>query len=380
MNALSRFVHRLNSGLGGECAGKRELSVDALRGFDMFWIIGGQNIFRSIDEVFHSPTTGWMRRQLDHAEWFGFTFYDVIMPLFLYLVGISMVFSFGKRLRSNPSRAALWKHILVRVFWLWVLGMAVQGKLLTYDIAQIKLYSNTLQAIAAGYIIAAVLILYLSPIRQLIATVGLLCVYWAAFALVPVPGVGPGVAGPDNNIAIFIDKMILGPFQDGTTYSWLLSSLNFGATTMLGVFTGYLLQSTITAREKFSALGASGVALVAVGTLWQFWHPLIKHLWTGSFVLFSGGLCVLLLAAFYYLVEVRGYRAWCSAFIVIGSNAIFAYVSSHLFDFRLVARVLVGGLEKYVGSWYPFTLALGGFLVLYLVLKVMYDRKILIRI
>ena len=380
MNALSQYANRMNAGLESECSGKRELAVDALRGFDMFWIIGGQKIFRSLDEVFHSSTTGWISQQLDHAEWLGFTFYDVIMPLFLYLVGISMVFSFGKRLRNNPSRSLLWKHILVRVCWLWVLGMAVQGKLLTYDIAQIKLYSNTLQAIAAGYIIAAILIIYLSPVRQLIATVGLLAVYWAVFALVPVPGVGAGGAAPDGNMAIYIDKLVLGPFQDGTTYSWLLSSLNFGATTMLGVFTGYLLRSALTGKEKCAALGVTGVSLVALGILWQFWHPLIKHLWTGSFVLFSGGLCLLLLAAFYYLMEIRGYRAWCSAFIIIGSNAIFAYVSSHIFDFRLIAKVFIGGLEKYVGSWYPFMLALGGFLVLYLVLQVMYDKKIFIRI
>jgi predicted acyltransferase len=268
----------------------------------------------------------------------------------------------------------------VRVFWLWVLGMVVQGKLLTYDIGQIKLYSNTLQAIAAGYVIAAVLILYLSPIRQFLATIGLLLVYWGIFALVPVPGIGAGVATPDGNIAIFIDKLVLGPFQDGTTYSWLLSSLNFGATTMLGVFTGYLLQSTVSPGKKFLAMGASGLVLVVLGIVWQIWHPLIKHLWTGSFVLFSGGLCLLLLAAFYYLIEVRGYRAWCSAFIIIGSNAIFAYVSAHIFDFRLIAKVFVGGLEKYVGSWYPFLLALGGFLVLYFVLKVMSDKRMFIRI
>jgi predicted acyltransferase len=380
MSAWSRFISRVNPGLSGVNTGERVLSVDALRGFDMFWIIGGQKIFRSMDEVFHTPTTQWISEQLDHAEWFGFTFYDVIMPLFLFLVGISMVFSFNKRLHNDPSRKTLWRHILVRVFWLWVLGMAVQGKLLTYDLAQIKLYSNTLQAIAAGYVIAAVIILYLSPVRQLAATIALLAIYWAVFALVPVPGIGAGGFAPDGNIAIHIDRMVLGSFQDGTTYSWLLSSLNFGATTMLGVFTGYLLRSKVAGEEKLLALLLSGVTLAVLGLAWQIWHPLIKHLWTGSFVLFSGGLCVLLLASFYFLIEIRGYRRWCSALIVIGSNAIFAYVASHIFDFRLVARVFVGGLERYVGPWYPFTLALGGFLVLYLILKVMYDRKLFVKL
>jgi predicted acyltransferase len=370
----------MNLGLRGISPGERVLSVDALRGFDMFWIIGGQRIFRSLDEVFHSPTTQWISRQMDHAEWFGFTFYDVIMPLFLYLVGISMVFSFNKRLSKDPSRIMLWKHILTRVLWLWVLGMLVQGKLLTYNFASIKLYSNTLQAIAVGYLISAIIILYLPMIRQLIATIGLLVIYWAVFALVPVPGIGVGGFTPDGNIAIYMDKLVLGSFQDGTTYSWLLSSLNFGVTTMLGVFTGYLLQSKINGMEKLIALLVSGVALTVLGITWQIWHPLIKHLWTGSFVLFSGGLCFLVLAAFYYLIEIRRYRKWCSMFIVIGSNAIFAYVSSHIFDFRLIAKVFVGGLEQYVGPWYPFTLALGGFLVLYLILKLMHDKKVFVRL
>ena len=380
MIAVRQYVNRMNLGLRGINPGERVLSVDALRGFDMFWIIGGQKIFRSLDEVFHSPTTQWISRQMDHAEWFGFTFYDVIMPLFLYLVGISMVFSFNKRLSKDPSRMMLCKHILTRVLWLWVLGMVVQGKLLTYDFAAIKLYSNTLQAIAAGYLIAAIIILYFPMIRQLIATMGLLVIYWAVFALVPVPGIGVGSFTPDGNIAIYMDKLVLGSFQDGTTYSWLLSSLNFGVTTMLGVFTGYLLQSKINGMEKLVALLVSGVALTVLGITWQIWHPLIKHLWTGSFVLFSGGLCFLLLAAFYYLIEIRRYRKWCSMFIVVGSNAIFAYVSSHIFDFRLIAKVFVGGLEQYVGPWYPFTLALGGFLVLYLILKLMHDKKVFVRL
>lgn len=379
MIALRQRLKVSTSG-GDPTSGGRVLSVDALRGFDMFWIIGGQKIFRSLDEVFHSPTTQWINTQLDHAEWFGFTFYDIIMPLFLYLVGISMVFSIRKRLSLDPSRVRLWKHMLTRIFWLWILGMMVQGKLLTYDPGQIKLYSNTLQAIAAGYLLSGVMILYLPISRQIFATIGMLLAYWAVFALVPVPGIGAGVYTPDGNIALYIDRMILGTFQDGTTYTWLLSSLNFGATTMLGVFTGYLLMSRMPTKTRLLALCAGGVSLVVLGKVWEIWHPLVKHVWTGSFVLFSGGICLLLLATFYYLIEVRGFRRWSSMFIVIGANAIVAYVSSHIFDFRLVARVFVSGLEQYIGPWDSFAGALGGFIVLYLILKFMHSKKVFVKI
>lgn len=357
----------------------RVLSVDALRGFDMIWIIGVKKIFKGLDDAWDTPLTNWMFSQLDHAEWYGFTFYDIIMPLFLYLVGISMVYSTRKRLSAEPSKLVLWKHIAIRFVILWILGMAVQGKLLTYDVEQIKFYSNTLQAIAAGYLLASVIILYLPVIYQIGATLGLMLMYWGVFEWVPVPGVGAGLYSPDGNIAIYIDKMLLGTFQDGTTYTWILSSLNFGATTMLGVFTAYLLQSGKKPMQKFIHLATAGIALIILAYVWMPWHPLVKHLWTGSFVLFSGGICLLMLAALYFVIDVLEYRRWTTFFVVVGSNAIAAYVSASIFDYRLIAKVFVSGLEKYVGPWYPFLLALGGFAVLFLLLQYLHKKKIFIK-
>ena len=182
--------------------------------------------------------------------------------------------------------------------------MVVQGKLLTYDIEQIKLFSNTLQAIAAGYVIAAVIIVYMPVLYQVGATAALMLVYWGVFSWVPVPEVGAGLYASEANIALFIDKMILGKFQDGTNYTWILSSLNFGATTMLGVFTGYVLQTHKKPLEKFYYLTAFGIALMLLSYAWMPWHPSIKHIWTGSFTLFSGAICVLMLAVLYFVIDV----------------------------------------------------------------------------
>lgn len=358
----------------------RVLSVDALRGFDMFWIIGGKKIFKGLDDACDIPLTNWLFSHLDHAEWYGFTFYDLIMPLFLFVVGVSMVYSTRRRLSAAPSNRVLWKHIGIRIAWLWILGMAVQGRLLTYDVDQIKLYSNTLQAIAAGYLLASILILYLPVFRQMIATLSLMLVTWGMFLWIPVSGFGAGLYTPDGNVAIALDKFILGRFQDGTTYTWILSSLNFGATTMLGVFAGYLLLSRTSEAQKFYRLLFAGIGLVIAGLLWSFWHPLIKHLWTGSFVLFSGGLCFILLAAFYGIIDVLRFRKWSFPLVVIGSNAIAAYVSANIFDYRLIAKVFVGGLEQYVGPWYPFVLAVGGFGVLYLILLFLFKKRIFIKV
>ena len=361
-------------------SGERILSVDALRGFDMFWIIGGKEIFRSLDKIFNNSTTDFIKSELKHAEWLEFNFYDLIMPLFLFLVGISMVYSFRKRLGREPSKSKLWKHIIVRFIWLWILGMVVQGNLLTYDIDEIKFYSNTLQAIAIGYLIAAVFILYTNVFYQVLLTFGLMLIYWLLLEIIPVPGFGTGLYTPDGNSAIYIDKIILGKFWAEGNWSWIISSLNFGATTMLGVFAGYLLQSQKKPISKFYYLLFSGIIMLIIGLIWDFWHPSIRRLWTSSMVLYTGGLCLLLLALFYYIIDVLQYRKWSKMFIVIGSNAIAAYVSTHIFDFKLVAKVFVSGLEKYVGTWYPFILSLGGFMVLYLILKFMHKNKIFLKV
>lgn len=358
----------------------RLLSIDALRGFDMFWIMGGELIFKSLDLIFQSRTTGFINTQLDHVEWLGFRFYDIIMPLFVWLAGVSLPFSMAARLGRNPDKAALWPHIIKRFLILWVLGMMVQGNLLTYDPENFKFYSNTLQAIAAGYLIACVFILYLSVRLQILASIGLMMIYWVVMAVVPVPGAGANVYLPEQNIALYFDKLLLGRFQDGTTYTWILSSLNFGATAMLGVFAGYLLKSAHPSKYKFRALVIAGAGMIILGKLWHPAHPIIKHIWTGSFVLFAGGICYLMMAFFYLTVDMFKTKGWAQPFIIIGSNAIVAYTAWHLFDFGLVSDVFTGGLEKYTGNWYPFIRAIAAFLVIFLILRYMYRKKIFIKV
>ena len=157
---------------------ERVTSVDALRGFDMFWIIGGDIGFQSLDKVFHNRISGFIKVQFDHVDWLGFHFEDIIMPLFLFLVGLSMVYSFRKRLCNAPSDKQIWIHTIKRIVILWILGMIVQGNLLRYDVNHIQFYTNTLQSIAAGYLIATIFILYMPVLFQIAATAGLLVLYW----------------------------------------------------------------------------------------------------------------------------------------------------------------------------------------------------------
>jgi predicted acyltransferase len=358
----------------------RVVSVDALRGFDMFWIIGGGTIFHGLHKAVQNPATEWIARQLSHVKWEGFRPWDLIMPLFLFIVGVAMPFAFNKRLARGDSKRKLYLHIVQRTLILFVLGMIAQGHLLSYDLQKIHFYSNTLQAIAAGYLIAAVVMLNLRLVWQGVTTAVLLLLFWALMMLVPVPGHVAGVLTEDGNLAIYLDKLILGRFQDGTSYTWILSSMTFGCTVMLGVMAGHLLRSDKSGMTKTLWLLTAAVACLVLGLIWNIWFPIIKHLWTSSFVLYSAGWCYLLLALFYVVIDVWGFRKWAFGFVVIGMNAIAVYMVTRVFNFQQIGNIFVDGLDKWCGNWNPFIHATAGFAVLWLILWWMYRKRTFIRI
>lgn len=365
---------------------ERLVSLDALRGFDMFWIVGGGVILSRLAEGLQNQ---WLDQVVmphtKHVPWEGFVAWDLIMPLFLFVVGTAMPFSFAKRLRQGQTKTRLYLHVLFRVVVLWILGMAVQGRLLRYDLSELRLYSNTLQAIAAGYLVASILLLNLRVHWQAVVTVALLLLYWALLMLVPVPGFGAGQLTEEGNLAIYIDKLILGPYQDGTSYTWILSSMTFAATVMLGAFAGQLLRSELGKIRKTLFLLGAGVACIYLGSWWGNIFPIIKHLWTSSMVLYAGGWSLVLLGLFYLIIDVLRLRFLAFPFVVIGMNAIFAYVATSLFGwqrpvFRNIAEVFLAGLEPRLGPWYGTTIAAATFMVLWLILLGMYRKKTFVKI
>ena len=364
-------------------AGERLMSLDALRGFDMFWIIGGYEIVRGLGKGLHSE---WLNRyimpQIEHTPWAGFTAWDLIMPLFLFVVGAAMPFSFARRLERSESKGRIYVHVLYRVVILWVLGMIAQGHLLEYELPKFHLYSNTLQTIAAGYLISSILLLNLRLRWQYVVTAALLLLYWGLLMLVPVPGQGADHLGQQDNLAIYLDRLILGPFQDGTNppYTWILSSMAFGAMVMMGAFAGQLLRSDLGKARKVLILLGAGVACVVVGWGWGYIFPIIKHLFTSSMVLFAGGWSLLLLGLFYLVIDVLRLRRWSLFFVVIGMNAIAVYMATHVFDFRVLGDIFVRGLSKWTGDWHDFIRAVAGFAILWLILFYMYRKRTFIKI
>jgi len=361
----------------------RLMSLDALRGFDMFWIIGGYEIVRGLGKGLHNAWfSQYILPQIDHTPWAGFTAWDLIMPLFLFMVGAALPFSFAKRLARGESKGRLYLHVLYRVIILWILGMIAQGRLLEYELPKLQLFSNTLQAIAAGYLISSILVLNLRLNWQFAVTAALLLLYWGLLMLVPVPGQGADHLGQQDNLAIYLDKLILGRFKDQTNppYTWILSSMAFGAMVMMGVFAGRLLQSNLGKLRKVLILFASGVACLVVGWAWGLIFPIIKHLFTSSMVLFAGGWSLLLLGVFYLIIDVLRLRRWSIFFTVIGMNAIAVYLATHVFDFRNLGDIFVRGLSKWTGDWHGFVRAVAGFAILWLILFYLYRKKTFIKI
>jgi predicted acyltransferase len=291
-----------------------------------------------------------------------------------------MPFSVGKRVERGDSRGSIYRKVVYRVVVLWILGMIAQGHLLAFDSHNLQFYSNTLQSIAAGYLISSIALVEL-PLRGQAALWGaLLVLYWALMRFVPVPGYGAGVLTPDGNLAMYIDKALLGRFQDGTPYTWILSSLGFGATALMGVLAGHLLRSKLAGTRKALLLAGAGLGCLAAGWLWGLAFPIIKHIWTSSMVLWSGGWCLLLLALFYWLIDVLGYRRWAFPFIVIGMNAIVAYMAPDLINFMQISHTVFAGLARHLGMVGDFLLAFGAFGVLWVGLYYMYRKQTFVRI
>jgi len=358
---------------------KRVMSIDALRGFDMFWIIGGKAVFLSLLGLFVHPVPEWLTQQFEHKLWNGFSTEDLIMPLFLFIVGAAMPFSFGKRIELGQSRQKIYLKIARRVAILWVLGMIYQGHLLKYDLDQLLLFSNTLQAIAVGYAFAAITLLNLRIIGQVAMIAVLLVAYWALLNFTPVPCQGIVILEPEANLALWLEESLLGHFRVGT-YVWILPSLGFIATVLLGVMGGHVLRSKRSDGQKVALLVALGVGSLAAGAVWGLWFPINKHMWTSPMVLWSGGWCYLLLAVFYLVIDVLQWRKWAFVFTVIGANAITAYMLARIIDFTQFGDYFVDGLAPRIGVWGDFLHALVSFGVLWLLLWYMRRNKTFIKI
>lgn len=363
--------------------------LDALRGFDMFWIIAGEWLVLAL---FHlrelpalRPISGALEvlhTQMTHVAWEGVHFYDLIFPLFVYITGVSAVFSLTKSLKDHGQSATA-KKVIIRGLLLYLLGLFYYAGM--EEVGDQLRYVGVLQRIAISYLVGGLLFTYL-PLRGLIGTcVGILVVYWALLSFVPVPGSGAASFDEGANLANWVDQCCLPGYKwDGQhDPEGLLSSLPAIATMLLGVFSGMLLRDdAMSEAKKILLLCLKGGLLLAAGYLWAMHFPIIKKLWTSSYVLVAGGYSCLMLALFYLVTDVWKFSAWATPFLWIGANPITLYLlSGNLMDFEAMAeRVVKGPIRDALGPYAELVIA---GLVIWMILAIarfLYRRRIFIRV
>lgn len=353
---------------------KRLASLDILRGLDLFLLVFLQPVLWALLNQLGTPQSAAVLYHFDHEVWDGFRFWDLVMPLFLFMSGASMPFAFSRFVRRELPLSLAYRKIFRRFCILFFLGMVVQGNVLWFDFSALKIYVNTLQAIAVGYVIASVIMLHFSVRGQVVATVTLLLAY-------AVPMLVCGDFTPEGNLAARIDAYVLGNFQGDPSYAWILPSLNFGVTVMLGVFTGEIIRKAkCPCRRSSVVLLGMGIGLVLAGWLLDPVIPVNKRIWSTSMTLLSGGYCVLLMAFFYWLVDVKGFHRPFDWLKIYGMNSIVAYMLGEVVNFRSVVDSVCYGLARFLGDYYAVWLTFGNYLVLFFILWAMYRAKLFVKI
>jgi len=359
------------------------MSVDALRGLDMFFIVGMEEVFEALSHIF--PMTPTLNDRLQHAPWAGFHFYDLIFPLFAFLIGVSLVFSLSKSL-ATQGRGGTSVKILKRSAILFLLGILYYGGIAD-GIDRVRLL-GVLQRLALCYCGAGLAFVWMTPRKMVALAVTLLVGYWAMLTFIPVPGFGAGDFAEKHNLTNWIDRMYL-PFR-----KWdkdhdpegILSTLPAIASSLLGVFAGLLIRNpAVEPGRKVRLLILWGVAGIAAGLLWHLQFPIIKKIWTSSFVLFTAGISSLLLGLFYYMIDVRNHRTWCRPFVWIGMNAITIYLIVRVVKLEEIAKAFVGGeinafLENVHRGLGELVTALLALCFSFLICRFLFERKIFLRV
>ena len=273
---------------------------------------------------------------LQHASWNGWTLADLVFPFFIFIVGASIPFAFMSKLDQGMSRRKLLMGVVRRTIILFSLGLFING-FPTFDPATFRIM-GVLQRIALCYLFAALVFLFLKPKWRIYLTVAIPIAYWMLMTLMPVPGYGPGVLTENGNLAGYVDRLLLNGHIYTSTYDpeGLLSTLPAVATALIGVLAGQHLKSNATPRTKTVNLLFFGSISLIIGSLWDFWFPINKNLWTSSYVAFTGGIALILLATCFFIIDAKGYTTWTKPFTMLGLNSIFIYVLSEIVNLILI--------------------------------------------
>ena len=325
----------------------RLFSLDVLRGLDMVLLTVVGPLIVTAQRCWNCFPNGFMG-QFRHG-WECFTLWDIIMPLFIFMCGAAIPFALGRRLKEGQS--VFWRHVLVRVAFLWFLGGLVQGKWITLDPAQVSPYSNTLQSIAAGYLIVAAVMSLRSRALTFVVPVVLALGYTLALAF-------GGDYSQFGNFAYKVDHSILQAMLPANSirltkpsyYTWFLTSAMCGAMTFAGYHATQILRSDRAKVRKAARLFAYGAGLLATGFVSEIWVPCIKPIFTLTFTAQAMGWCVIALGVLYVVNDIWMIRRGFSFVLLFGQLALTAYFVSHFFQpvLQAGAHLFGDGLNAYL--------------------------------
>lgn len=362
---------------------RRLYSLDALRGFDMFWIMGAEEVFHTLYKATGSPFWGAVSNQFTHPEWNGFHFYDLIFPLFLFIAGVATPYSVGRELEKGKTRAAVLGRVIKRALILVLLGIIANNGLELRPIADIR-FGSVLGRIGLAYMFANMIYIYSGKRAQIIWFCGILISYWLLLKFTSAPGFPTGDLTMQGNFASYIDRSIM----PGKLYlgihdpEGVVSTLPAIATGLLGILAGVFIKNgDVTGNRKTLTLAVTGIVFIVLAQLWDLDFPINKNLWTSSFVLNVGGISLILLALFYYVIDVLGYIRWSFFFRVIGMNSILIYMSGHFINWEYTTNSFFKWLGQLIGN--PFNavaLAVCYVAIKWAFLYFMYRKKVFLRV
>ena len=361
---------------------KRLKSLDALRGFDMLFIMGFAGWIVGLCHLLPSNSvTEWLITQMGHARWHGLTHHDTIFPLFLFVAGISFPFSLAKQRAHGKSEKSILLKVIKRGFMLVLFGL-IYNEILKLNFTSFR-FASVLSRIGMAWMFAALIFMNFKTKTCWIISAAILIGYWLIMWLIP------NSADPfsmEDNFAATIDRMFLPGRMYHRTYDpeGIFSTLPAIVTALLGMFTGQLVQlpnERLSENKKVGYMLLAAVICTVVGWIWSFWFPINKSLWTSSFVLVLAGYSLVLFALFYYIIDVKGYYKWSFFFQVIGLNSITIYMAQRIINFRQITDFFFGGIASIcpedVGK---LIISTGLIAICWLFLYVLYKKNIFLKV
>ena len=362
------------------------MSIDALRGFDMLFIMGFSGLVVAICSLFPGGADCWLAKTMSHVEWNGLAHHDTIFPLFLFLAGMSFPFSYAKQVSLGTPKSKIYMKIIKRAAILFLFGL-IYNNLLKFDFEKLRVCS-VLGRIGIAWMFAAILYINFNAKTRAAIASAILIGYWLLVRFVSAPDFpGADPLSLEGNIVGYVDRMV----TPGILYvrnifdpEGLLSTVPAIVTAMLGIFTGEFVrlpEEKISGKKKTLYMLGAALGLLAIGLLWSLNFPINKNLWTSSFVLVVGAYSVGMFALFYYIIDVRKWQKWTTFFTVIGMNSITIYMAQRIINFGNANRFLFEGLAGLLPEqWGVVVMKAGYVAVCWVFLYFLYKKKIFLKV